>query len=85
MRTMRFAKIIGGRYIHPVGALVGGMSKPITEDERKRIEEIARNSIETAQFSLKLFNDMVLGNKEYLDMILSDAFTPPNLLHGTGG
>ena len=28
-------KIVGGRFIHPVGALVGGMSKPITEDERR--------------------------------------------------
>jgi F420-non-reducing hydrogenase large subunit len=69
------AKIIGGRYIHPVGALIGGMSKPITEDERKRIEEIARRSIETAKFSLKLFDDMVLGNSEYADMIKSDAFS----------
>jgi len=69
------AKIIGGRYIHSVGALVGGMSKPITEDERKRIEQIARHSIETAKFSLKLFEDMVLKNKAYLDMILSDAYT----------
>lgn len=69
------AKIIGGRYIHSVGALVGGMSKPITEDERKRIEHIARNSIETAKFSLKLFEDLVLKNKAYLDMILSDTFT----------
>jgi Coenzyme F420-reducing hydrogenase, alpha subunit len=69
------AKIIGGRYIHSVGALVGGMSKPITEDERKRIEQIARNSIETAQFSLKLFEDLVLKNTAYLDLILSDAFT----------
>ncbi len=69
------AKIIGGRYIHPVGALVGGMSKPITEDERRRIEEIARRSIETAQFSLGLFNEMVLGNTDYMDMILSDAFS----------
>lgn len=69
------AKIIGGRYIHSVGALVGGMSKPITEDERKRIEQIARNSIETAKFTLQLFEDMVLKNKEYLDMILSDAYT----------
>ena len=69
------AKIIGGRYIHSVGALIGGMSKPITEDERKRIEQIARNSIETAKFTLQLFEDMVLKNKEYLDMILSDAYT----------
>ncbi len=69
------AKIIGGRYIHPVGALIGGMSKPITEDERVRIEEIARRTIDTALFSLKLFDDVVLGNSEYVDMIKSDAFS----------
>jgi len=69
------AKIIAGRYIHAVSAIIGGMSKPITEDERKRIEQIARNSIKTAQFSLKLFDDVVLKNKQYLDMVLSDAFT----------
>ena len=69
------SKIIGGRYIHPVGALIGGVSKPITEEERKRIEKISRNSIKTAQFSLELFNDIVLGNQDYVDMILSDAYT----------
>jgi F420-non-reducing hydrogenase large subunit len=69
------AGIIGGRYIHSVSCLVGGVSKPITEEERDRLVEIANNSIETAKFSLALFNDVVLGNQAYLDLILSDAFT----------
>jgi len=67
--------IIGGRYIHPVSAIIGGMSKPITEEERQRIEKIAKNTIETAKFSLKLFEDRVIKNKKYIDMILSEAFT----------
>jgi F420-non-reducing hydrogenase large subunit len=50
------------------------MSKPITEDERKRIVEIAEHSVETAQFSLQLFDDVVLKNEAYVDMILNDAF-----------
>lgn len=69
------SSIIGGRYIHSVGAIIGGMSKPITKDERKRIEQIAKNSVETAKFSLKLFDDVVMKNKAYVDMILSDAFS----------
>ena len=69
------AKIIGGRYIHAVSAIIGGMSKPITEEERARIEEIAHNSIETALFSLQLFDDVVLGNSAYKEMILSEAFS----------
>jgi F420-non-reducing hydrogenase large subunit len=68
------AAIVAGRYIHSVSCLVGGMSKPITEEERDRIAEIAQNSIEISQFSLRLFDDVVLGNKAYVDLILSDSF-----------
>jgi F420-non-reducing hydrogenase large subunit len=69
------AAIVAGRYIHSVSCIVGGMSKPITEKERKRIVKIAKNSVEIAKFSLKLFDDVVLANKAYVDLILSDAFT----------
>jgi F420-non-reducing hydrogenase large subunit len=69
------AAIIGGRYIHSVNALVGGVSKPITEEERDRLAKIARRSIDTARFSLQLFEDVVLKNQAYLDLILSDTFT----------
>jgi len=77
------SSIIGGRYIHSVGGIVGGMSKPITEAERARIEQIATNSVEIAQFSLKLFEDVVLNNSEYRDMILSDAYAHQTYYMGT--
>jgi F420-non-reducing hydrogenase large subunit len=69
------AAIVAGRYIHSVSCIVGGMSKPITEKERKRILKIAKNSVEIAKFSLKLFDDVVLANKAYVDLILSDTFS----------
>jgi len=69
------AAIIGGRYIHSVNALVGGVSKPITEEERDKLVEIAKRSIETAKFSIQLFGDIVLKNQAYLDLVLSDAYT----------
>ena len=75
--------IIGGRYIHPVGALVGGVSKPLTAAERERLIEIGKQSVKTAQFSLKLFDDVVLKNKEYREMILSEAFTHRTYYMGT--
>lgn len=68
------AAIVAGRYIHSVSCVIGGMSKPITEEERQRIVEIAQRSVETARFSLQLFDDVVLQNEGYVDMILSDAF-----------
>jgi F420-non-reducing hydrogenase large subunit len=67
--------IIGGRYIHSVNALVGGVSKGITEGERDRLAEIAKRSIEIAKFSIELFGDVVLKNQTYVDLILSDPFT----------
>ncbi len=67
--------IIGGRYIHSVNSLVGGVSKPITEEERERLAEISKNSLEVAKFSLQIFEDVVLKNQDYVDLIVSDAFT----------
>jgi F420-non-reducing hydrogenase large subunit len=75
MDNHKAAGIIGGRYIHSVNALVGGVSKPISEEERDQLAEIAKKSVETAKFSLQLFEDVVLKNKDYLDLILSEAFT----------
>ena len=63
--------IIGGRYIHSVSALVGGVSKAITEEEREKIVGIAKRSIETAKFSIQLFEDVVLKNQAYLDLVLA--------------
>jgi F420-non-reducing hydrogenase large subunit len=67
--------VIGGKATHPVCGLPGGMSKAITEAERKDFEAKAKSLVEFAKFSLKLFNDVVLANKEYLDIILGDIYT----------
>jgi len=67
--------VIGGKATHPVCGLPGGMSKPITEEDCKDFEEKAKSSVEFAKFSLKLFNDLVLSNKEYLDLITGDIYT----------
>jgi F420-non-reducing hydrogenase large subunit len=36
---------------------------------------MATSSVGFAKFTLKLFHDIVLGNKDYVDMIKSDAYT----------
>jgi len=75
MQNHHIIHMIGGRAVHPVFGLPGGVSKGINEEERKEIEQIARESIEFAQLSLKVFDDIVLKNKAYVDLILSDAYT----------
>ncbi len=67
--------VIGGKATHSVCGLPGGMSKAITEEERKDFEEKARSLVEFGKLSLKLFNDLVLANKEYLELITGDIYT----------
>ena len=68
-------EMIGGRKVHPCTSIPGGMTKGITEEQRQEIEKMGRWAIEFAQFSLKLFGDIVLGNKAYVDLILGDVYT----------
>ncbi|MFN2114194.1 MAG: Ni/Fe hydrogenase subunit alpha [Anaerolineae bacterium] len=75
MRNHGVIKMLGGRGIHPVAGLPGGWSQPVTEEMRAHIEEVARKNIDFGLFSLSLFEDVVLGNQAYVDMILSDAYT----------
>lgn len=68
-------EMIGGRKVHPCTSIPGGLTKGITEEQRTEIESMGRWAVEFAQFSLKLFGDIVLGNKAYVDLILGDVYT----------
>ncbi len=69
------AKILGGKPVTPINAIPGGMSKGLNLDETKRIREIADFTIGFAEFTLKIVHDVVLANKAYVDLILSDTYT----------
>lgn len=75
MRNHHVIKMLGGRGVHPVAGLPGGWSQPVTQAMQPEIEEIAKKNVEFGLFSLQLFEDLVLGNQAYVDLILSDAFT----------
>jgi F420-non-reducing hydrogenase large subunit len=74
---------LGGRGVHPVAGLPGGWSKAITKEERDEFEQIARQNVEFGLFSLKVFEDIVLGNQEYVDLVTSDAYTERTYYMGT--
>jgi F420-non-reducing hydrogenase large subunit len=76
-KAMDIVGMLGGKTIHPVGAIPGGVSKAINEEERAQIEVWGHELVDFGEFTLQLFKDAVLGNQTYLDMILSDAYTAP--------
>lgn len=72
--AQKIQAMLGGKATHPAWTLPGGVSKGLNEEERKEVEEMAKSLVEFAKFSLQLFDDVVLKNKAYVDLILSDGY-----------
>jgi F420-non-reducing hydrogenase large subunit len=73
--TRNIIQTIGGKVVHPVFGLPGGVSRGIDEEERRQFLEVARESVGFAEFALQAFADIVLANKDYVDLILSEGYT----------
>ncbi|OYD16626.1 Ni/Fe hydrogenase subunit alpha [candidate division WOR-3 bacterium JGI_Cruoil_03_44_89] len=73
-RCREILKLIGGKPVCPVCGLPGGVSKALKEEDRAGIKESANYLIEVAQLALKLFDDRVIKNKKYLDLISGDVY-----------
>jgi len=73
-RCREIIKLIASKPCHPEGGLPGGVPRGITEEERKWIKETADFSVEFARFALEIFKQVVLDNKAYLKLVLSDAY-----------
>ncbi|MFQ5722155.1 MAG: Ni/Fe hydrogenase subunit alpha, partial [Candidatus Aminicenantales bacterium] len=63
-----------GKVIHPVCGLPGGVSKGLDEEPRVQFLETAKFAVEFAQFALQIFDDVVLKNKEYVEVVVGDAY-----------
>jgi len=68
------AELLGGRRIHPVTMVPGGISQPVTRQTATRLAEIGRYMVDFALESQQIFADIVLGNPAYLEMVLSESY-----------
>jgi F420-non-reducing hydrogenase large subunit len=73
-KAQELIKLLGGKSIHQVTSLPGGVTRGLSEDERKRAEEICSDLVEFGKFTLQILDDVVLSNQAYLDLILSGTF-----------
>jgi F420-non-reducing hydrogenase large subunit len=67
--------LAGGKVIHPVFGLPGGIAKALTKEDQQKFIVAGDHAVKFAEFSLQIFNDVVLKNKQYVDWILSDTYT----------
>jgi F420-non-reducing hydrogenase large subunit len=66
---------LGGKVIHPVLGLPGGVAKGIAPADLPHFQEVAGIGLEFARFTMQVFKDIVLKNDAYVKLITSDHFT----------
>ncbi|MEO0086274.1 MAG: nickel-dependent hydrogenase large subunit, partial [candidate division WOR-3 bacterium] len=64
-------EILGGKPTHPVSGIPGGQTKALSEEGRVEIEQMARSCVAFAEFSLELFEDVVLKNPGYMQLVMN--------------
>ncbi len=74
-RLREFIAYVGGKVIHPVLGLPGGVAKGIAKDDLPKFKELCKDGLDFAKFTLQIFKDIVLKNPEYVKLITSDAYT----------
>lgn len=74
-RLRELLAYFGGKAIHPVLGLPGGVSKALDPAELPRFKALASDALAFAQFTLEVFRDLVLKNPDYIRLITSDTYT----------
>jgi len=74
-RLRELIAYFGGKVIHPVLGLPGGVSKGLKPEDLPPFQELAKDTLEFALFTLQVFKDIVLKNPDYVKLITSDTYT----------
>ncbi|MFA5309512.1 MAG: Ni/Fe hydrogenase subunit alpha [Dehalococcoidales bacterium] len=73
-RNRDIIRLLGSKAPHPEGGLPGGVSRGVTEEERRWIKQTADDTVAFSLFALKLFKDVVIKEKKNLDLVVNDAY-----------
>jgi F420-non-reducing hydrogenase large subunit len=74
-RLRELISYFGGKVVHPVLGLPGGVSKGLKAEDLPKFKELARDGVEFAEWTLEIFKKIVLANPDYVKLITSDAYT----------
>ena len=74
-RVREIISYFGGKVVHPVLGLPGGVSKGLKKEDLPKFQQLAKDGVEFAEWTLQVFKDIVLKNPDYVKMIVSDTYT----------
>ena len=72
--SQKIQAMIGAKATHPVTVIPGGISKGITKEQSEEILGMAKEIIEFGKLGLKVFDDLVVKNKDMMSLINLDAY-----------
>ncbi|MBM9537738.1 Ni/Fe hydrogenase subunit alpha [Desulfobulbus alkaliphilus] len=72
--ALKIFELLGGKPNHPVAAIPGGWSKQLNEEERRQIEEWSKELVGLGELTLKVFEDVVLKNDKYMELVTGDMY-----------
>jgi F420-non-reducing hydrogenase large subunit len=64
-----------GKAVHPAFGLPGGVSRPLSHQDRQDFIAVAIEAVEFARFTLSFLRTLITSNPEYLDLVRSEAYT----------
>lgn len=74
-QAQRIQQILGGRFTHLVWCIPGGVAKGCKPEELAEIKPMVDELYDFTLLGIKLFKDLVLSNKEYVDLIVNGPYT----------
>jgi F420-non-reducing hydrogenase large subunit len=74
-RLRELIAYFGGKVVHPVLGLPGGVSKALKPEDLPQFKQLAKDGVEFATWTLDILKKVVLANPEYVKLITSDAYT----------
>ncbi len=74
-RLRELIAYFGGKAIHPVLGLPGGVSKALEPSDLPLFRQLASDAVEFARFTLQVFRDIVLKNPQFMKLITGDTYT----------
>lgn len=66
--------IVGGRATHPVWNIPGGVAKPLSPEDREKLRPMAKDQLAFGELGLKIFEDVVLKNEQYMELVLGGGY-----------
>ncbi len=74
LSAVKIVEIIGGKPVHPAGAIPGGWGKVLKKEEQEEILKLSKNCIELGKLAVDIVENVLLKNNVFLKFLNAKEF-----------